>query len=104
LQPGELDLNEHLYKHRDREVTLIIVATGEAKEEPIVCGICGFALNKVSDCPQCRLMNKEVARRIEARQEERSSSVREDQPVAAPLRPVFYQRILLLSGLRHSGG
>lgn len=77
LQLGRLDLSEHLHKYRDCEVTIIIAATGEAVQKPIVCGICGFVLDKVSDCPRCKLMNEEAARQIEARQKERVALLEE---------------------------
>ena len=77
LQLGELDLSEYLHKYRDCEVTIIIAATGEAEEKPIVCGICGFVLDKISDCPRCKLMNEEAARQTEARQEERTALLEE---------------------------
>lgn len=73
LQLGDLDLSEWLHKYRDCEVTIIIAATGEAEKKPIVCGICGFVLDEIGDCPRCRLMNAEAARQIEARQEERAA-------------------------------
>lgn len=77
LQLGELDLSEYLHKYRDYEVTLIIAATGEVEQKPIVCGICGFVLDKIGDCPQCKLMNKEAAKRLKARQEERTAFMEE---------------------------
>jgi phage FluMu protein Com len=46
-------------------------------QKPIVCGICGFVLDKVSDCPRCKLMNEEAARQIEARQKERVALLEE---------------------------
>jgi hypothetical protein len=76
LQLGDLDLSEYLHKYRDCEITLIIAATGEAKEKPIVCGICGFAMDEVGECPRCKLMNEEAARQIQARQEERAALFR----------------------------
>jgi phage FluMu protein Com len=77
LQLGDLDLSEYLHRYRDCEVTLIIAATGEAEEKPIVCGICGFVLDEVSECPRCKLMNEEAARQIRARQEERTAMLGE---------------------------
>jgi phage FluMu protein Com len=77
LQLGDLDLSEYLHKYRDCELTLIIAATGEAKAKPIVCGICGFVLDGIGDCPRCKLVNEETARQIEAQQEERSAMLQE---------------------------
>jgi hypothetical protein len=81
LQLGDLDLSEYLHKYRDCEITLIIAATGEAEEKPVVCGICGFVLDEASECPRCKLMNEEAARQIRARQEERAALLREVEDV-----------------------
>jgi hypothetical protein len=81
LQLGDLDLSEYLHKYRDCEITLIIAATGEAEEKPAVCGICGFAMGEVGECPRCKLMNEEAARQIRARQEERAALFREIEDV-----------------------
>ncbi len=76
LQLGDLDLSEYLHRYRDCEVTLIIAATGEAEEKPVICGICGFALDEVGECPRCKLI-EEAARQIRARQEERAAMLEE---------------------------
>jgi hypothetical protein len=81
LQLGDLDLSEYLHKYRDCEITLVIAATGEAEERPVVCGICGFAMDEVGECPRCKLMNAEAARRIRARQEERAALFQEVEDV-----------------------
>jgi hypothetical protein len=81
LQLGDLDLSEYLHKYRGCEITLIIAATGEAEEKPVVCGICGFATDEVGECPRCKLMNEEAARQIQARQEERAALFREVEDV-----------------------
>jgi hypothetical protein len=81
LQLGDLDLSEYLHKYRDCEITLIIAATGEAEEKPVVCGICGFAMDEAGECPRCKLMNEEAARQIQARQEERVALFREVEDV-----------------------
>ena len=81
LQLGDLDLSEYLHKYRDCEITLIIAATGEAEEKPVVCGICGFAMDEVGECSRCKLMNEEAARRIRARQEERAALFQEVEDV-----------------------
>jgi hypothetical protein len=77
LQLGDLDLSEYLHKYRDCEITLIIAAMGKAQEKPVVCGICGFAMDEASECPRCKLMNAEAARQIQARQEERTAMLEE---------------------------
>ncbi|MFN2165704.1 MAG: hypothetical protein ACK2U9_05545, partial [Anaerolineae bacterium] len=81
LQLGDLDLSEYLHKYRDCEITLIIAATGEAQEKPVVCGICGFAMDEVGECPRCKLMNEEASRQIQARQEERAALFQEVEDV-----------------------
>lgn len=76
-QLGDVDLGEHLVQYRDCELVLIIAATGKA-EEQVVCGICGFVLDEVGECPRCKLINRQAARRIRARQErERAAMFRE---------------------------
>jgi hypothetical protein len=77
LQLGDLDLSEYLHKYRDCEITLIIAATGQAEEKPIVCGICGFAMGETGGCPRCKLMNEEAAKQIRVRQEERTAMLDE---------------------------
>jgi hypothetical protein len=81
LQLGDLDLSEYLHKYRDCEITLIIAATRVAEQKPVVCGICGFAMDEIGECPRCKLMNEEAARQIRARQEERVALFREVEDV-----------------------
>ncbi len=64
---GDVDLGEHLSKYRGREMVLIIASVGEAGKERVICGICGFVLDEVGECPRC----------IEARQEMREALFRE---------------------------
>ena len=66
---GDMDLSEHLVKYRDCEIVLVIAATGKAEQEQVVCGINGFALDGVGECPRCKLINERNARGIRARQE-----------------------------------
>ena len=72
-----VDLSEHLSKYRDCDLVVIIAATGEAEEKPVICGICGFVLDEVSDCPRCKLMVEENAKRIRARRDERAEMLQE---------------------------
>jgi hypothetical protein len=69
-QLGDVDLSQHLGKYRDRDVTVIIASAGEAGEEQVVCGICGFVLNEAGECPRCKLIAQEMARNIEIRRDE----------------------------------
>jgi hypothetical protein len=56
-QLGDLDLSEHLARYRDCEVTVIIAATGETEPERVVCGICGFVVDEVGNCPRCKRLD-----------------------------------------------
>ena len=79
-QLGDLDLSEHLSQYRDCEVTVIIAATGRA-EEQVVCGICGFVMDEVGDCPRCKLLDEAIAGSIRARQEQRAAMLREVEEI-----------------------
>ena len=61
-----VDLGEHLWQYRDHEVTLILAVTGEAEPERFVCGICGFVMDELSDCPQCKSLTQAIAAAIKA--------------------------------------
>jgi phage FluMu protein Com len=76
-QLGDLDLSTHPSQYRDHEITVIIAATGEAKPERFVCGICGFVMNEARECPRCKLINQETAKPIRAEQEKRAALFRE---------------------------
>ena len=80
-QLGELDLSEHLSQYRDCEVTVIIAATGKAEPERVVCGICGFVMDEVRECPRCKLLDEAIAGSIRARQEERAAMLREVEEI-----------------------
>ena len=78
-QLGDLDLSEYLLKYRDHELVVIIASTGKAGEvekEKYVCGICGFALSELGECPRCRLQSKETAKGLR-RQQARRDLLRE---------------------------
>jgi hypothetical protein len=80
-QLGDLDLSEHLWQYRDCEVTVIIAATGKAEPERVVCGICGFVMDEVGDCPRCRRLDGAIAGSIRARQEQRAALLREVEEI-----------------------
>jgi hypothetical protein len=80
-QLGDLDLSEHLSGYRDCEVTVIIAATGEAEPERVVCGICGFVMDEVGDCPRCKRLDEAIAGSIRARQEQRTAMLREVEEI-----------------------
>ena len=80
-QLGDLDLSEYLDKYRDQELTVIIASAGRTKAEQVTCGICGFALNEVSECPRCRLVTQEGARELKEREEAREALFREIEEI-----------------------
>ena len=80
-QLGDLDLSEHLSQYRDCEVTVIIAATGEAEPERVICGICGFVMDEVGECPRCKLLDEAIAGSIRARQEQRAAMLREVEEI-----------------------
>jgi hypothetical protein len=80
-QLGDLDLSEHLSQYRDCEVTVIIAATGKAEPERVVCGICGFVMDEVGECPQCKRLDEAIAGSIRARQEQRAAMLREVEEI-----------------------
>ena len=57
-QLGDLDLSEYLARYRDHEIVVIIASVGKAgqvEKEKYICGICGFALDELRECPRCKL-------------------------------------------------
>jgi hypothetical protein len=80
-QLGNLDLSEHVAKYRNHELVVIIAATGRAEEPQVVCGICGFVLDEVGECPRCRLIDEAIAKGWRRRQEEREEMLREVEEI-----------------------
>ena len=80
-QLGDLDLSEHLDRYRDQELVVIIASLGKTEAERVICGICGFALNEVSECPRCRLAVREAAKELQERQEARDALFREVEEI-----------------------
>ncbi len=80
-QVGDADLGEHLGKYRDREVVVIIASMERAQEGRTTCGICGFVLDEVGECPRCKLVIEETARDIRVQQEEREALFREIEEI-----------------------
>ena len=76
-QLGDLDLSEYLDKYRGQELVVIIASAGKTEAEQVTCGICGFALNEVGECPRCRLAAKEGAKRPKERGEAHEALFRE---------------------------
>jgi rubrerythrin len=80
-QLGDLDLSAHLSQYRDHEITVIIAATGKAKSEYFICGICGFVMDEPRECPRCKEIDAEIVKGIRARQEERAALLREVEEI-----------------------
>jgi hypothetical protein len=57
-QVGDVDLSEHLDKYRGREVLLIIASVGKAGGKKVTCGVCGFAMDGVSEGPRCKMITE----------------------------------------------
>ena len=57
---GDLDLSEYLDRYRNQRLVLIIAPAGQAEPESYTCGMCGFVMNSVGDCPRCKLMRQAV--------------------------------------------
>jgi hypothetical protein len=76
-----LELSEHLWQYRDCEIRVIIATTGEIEPERVVCGICGFVMDEVGDCPRCKRLDEAIAGSIRARQEQRTAMLREVEEI-----------------------
>jgi len=76
-QLGDLDLSEYLDKYRDQELTVIIASAGRTKAEQVTCGICGFVLNEVGECPRCKLVTEEDAQELKEKDEGHEALFRE---------------------------
>ena len=60
-QLGDLDLSEYLDRYRDQQVVVIIAPLGPAPDPTYTCGICGFVMNEVGECPRCKLIIEQTA-------------------------------------------
>jgi hypothetical protein len=59
-----------MIKYCDHEIVVIIASVGKAGEvepEKYVCGICGFAMTELGECPRCRLQRARTAKGLERR-------------------------------------
>ena len=57
-------------KYCDHEIVVIIASVGKAGEvepEKYVCGVCGFAVTELGECPRCKLQRARTARGLERR-------------------------------------
>ena len=66
-QLGDIDFSEYMDKYCDHEIVVIIASVGKAGEvEPdtYVCGICGFTMTELRECPRCKLQRAKTAKGI----------------------------------------
>jgi hypothetical protein len=70
-QLGDMDLSEHLDRYRDQRLMVVFVPLGKAEKEPVICGICGFVIDEVGECPRCELALRSATDAIERRIQER---------------------------------
>ena len=71
-QLGDIDLSEYLAKYRDRELVVTVSSIGKAGEvqrEKYICGICGFALTELAECPRCKMQIEQTAKGLRRRQQ-----------------------------------
>ena len=69
-QLGDIDFSEYMDKYCDHEIVVIIASVGKAREvepEKYVCGICGFAMTELGECPRCKLQRARTARGLKRR-------------------------------------
>jgi hypothetical protein len=46
-----------------------VTHSGEVEPEQYVCGICGFALTELGECPRCKMQTEAMARGLRRRQQ-----------------------------------
>ena len=80
-QLGELDLSAHLEQYSGHELVVIIASQGKTEAGQVICGICGFVLNEVGECPRCRVAAREGAKRLKERGEALDALFREVEEI-----------------------
>ena len=70
-QLGAVDLGEYLDRYRDQRLVLILVPLGGVEKETFTCGVCGFVMGELQECPRCKLTVDDAAREVERRVQER---------------------------------
>ena len=63
-QLGDPDLGEYLTRYRGKHLVLIIAPVGDAPSPTYTCGICGFVMNEVGECPRCEVQTIELEQEI----------------------------------------
>lgn len=71
---GQAKLSELLDAHRDQRLMLTLVPLGQADPELYTCGVCGFVVDELGECPRCHLMVADLAASLARRMEERQES------------------------------
>lgn len=66
-QLSEIDLSEYLARFRNKKVMVIIAPMGETDPDTFTCGICGFVMTELGECPRCKMQNDQNAKRWEQR-------------------------------------
>jgi len=74
-QAGDLDLGEYPDRCRGKRQVLIIAPVGDARSPTYTCGICGFVVNEVAECPRCKLKAIELEREVQQHLAERTPDV-----------------------------
>jgi hypothetical protein len=72
-----VDLGEYLDRYRDQRLMVILVPLGEAEKKPFTCGICGFVMDELHECPRCKLAVEETAREVERAREQLFGDIEE---------------------------
>jgi rubrerythrin len=68
---GDVDLSLHLDRFRDQRLMVVLAPLARSEEQTFACGVCGFVMDEVQDCPRCQLIleytTEEIDRRIKER-------------------------------------
>ena len=67
---GDVDLGEHLDRYRDQRMMVVLVPLGDAEAETFTCGVCGFVMNSLQECPRCKLTLDEAVGEYDRRVQE----------------------------------
>jgi len=69
-QLGDVDLGKYLDRYRDQRLVLILAPLGGVEKETFTCGVCGFVMGELQECPRCKLAVEDAAREVERRVQE----------------------------------
>jgi len=62
---GNYDLSQYLDHYQDKPLIIIVAPLDE--DESNTCGICGFAMDEIRECPRCKLQTLELAKELEGK-------------------------------------